>query len=272
MKLHGNEEMGPRTEYSQMDRGGCRGVFEGKVALVTGAANGIGKNTALALGNAGAKVVAADVRADGAEATAREIAAAGREAVGIAVDVADRRRVQSMVDRTIATFGQIDILVNCAGICQVVPFLDLREDQWDIMMDVNLKGTFLVSQAVLREMIKRREGKIVNIASLAGEVGGVVVGAHYAASKAGVISLIKSLAKVAAPYGITANAVSPGPVETDMIRDWTPEAKSKFKADTPLGRFATPEDITGAIMFLVSDAASYITGQVLRVNGGGLIA
>lgn len=247
-------------------------MFEGKVALVTGAANGIGKNTALALAKAGAKVVAADLRADGAEATAREIAAAGKEALAIPVDVVDRRSVQSMVDRALEAFGQIDFLINCAGICQVVPFLDLTDDQWDRMLAVNLKGTFLVSQAVLREMIKRRAGKIVNIASLAGEVGGVVVGAHYAASKAGVISLTKSMAKLGAPYGINVNAVSPGPVETDMIKDWTPEARSKFTEDTPLGRFATPGDITGTIMFLVSNEASYITGQVLRVNGGALIA
>ena len=168
-------------------------------------------------------------------------------------------------------FGRVDILVNNAGICSLTGIEDLSEEEWDEMLNINLRGVFFCSQAVTPIMKKQGHGKILNMASLAGKVGGVVVGAHYAASKAGVICLTKSFAKALAPYGINVNALAPGPIDTAMTQVWPQEMRENFAKQTPLGRFAQTEDLTEAALFLLSDGARHITGEILDVNGGLLM-
>ncbi len=162
----------------------------------------------------------------------------------------------------------MDILINNAGICYLTPFEDITEEEWDKVISVNLKGAFLCSQAVMRAMISQRWGKIVNIASLAGKVGGILVGAHYSASKAGIICLTKSLAKRMAPYGVNVNAVAPGQIKTKMTDDWPENEKEKLRRSIPRGHFGGPEDVAETVLFLVSDRARFITGEIIDVNGG----
>ena len=245
--------------------------LKGKAALVTGAGRGIGRAVALALAKEGADVMVNDVNLQSAEETADEARRIGSRALPIVADVSNRTEVVKMVEKTVETFGKIDILVNNAGIFSSVPLNEITEEEWDRMMDVNLKGVFLCSQAAMRFMKDQRSGKIVNIASLAGKVGGIFAGANYAASKAGVICLTKSLAKRLAPYGINVNAVAPAMIETDMIQDWPKEVKQSFLRQIPLGRFGKPEEVAETVLFLVSDGANYITGATIDVNGGLLM-
>ena len=237
-------------------------ILKDKVAIITGGGGGIGKATALALSREGAKVVVADIDLAKAKAVAAEVKKERKEAIAVKVDVTNTRDIANMVKTTQDAFGRIDILVNGAGICQRKPLNELTEDDWDKMYLINLRGIFLCSQAVLEVMKKQKSGKIINIASLAGEVGGIKVGANYAATKAGVICLTKSLAKYAAPY-INVNAISPGIIDTEMIRgiDYDPN-------DIPLKRIGTPEEVADVIVFLASDSSRYITGANIDVNGG----
>ena len=245
--------------------------LKGKVALVTGAGRGIGKAAAILLAKEGANVVVNDVDLQSARETADEIRAMGCEALPIKADVSDKAQVRKMVGSIINAFKKIDILVNNAGIFSSVPLIDMTEDEWDKVMEVNLKGVFVCSQAVMKFMIKQHSGKIVNIASLAGKVGGIYSGAHYAASKAGVICLTKSLAKQLAQYGINVNAVAPALIETDMMKDWPKQVKETLLKQVPLGRFGTPEEVAETVLFLVSEGANYITGATIDVNGGLLM-
>jgi len=245
--------------------------LRGRIALVTGAGRGIGKATAMFLAREGANMVVNDMDLQLARETADEIRAIGCEALAIKADVSDKNEVVRMIDMVIKNFGKIDILVNNAGIFSSVPLIDITEDEWNKMMEVNLKGVFLCSQVVMKFMIRQRSGKIVNIASLAGKVGGIYAGAHYAASKAGVICLTKSLAKQLAQYNINVNAVAPALIETDMMKDWPMQVKESLLKQVPLGRFGTPNEVAEAVLFLVSEGANYITGATIDVNGGLLM-
>ena len=240
----------------------------GKVALVTGGAGGIGRAAAEALYRAGAAVAIADLDEPGAAEAARSL---GERALGLYVDVASAEAVQAMVDQVIKVFGGVDILVNSAGICKRRRMLEIPEKEWDLVLAINLKGTFLCCRAALPSMIERGWGRIVNVASISGKIGGLMVGVHYAASKGGVLALTKGLAREVAPHGITVNAVCPALVDTDMSSLFTDEELKRYIGTVPLRRLGKPEDVAQAVLYLCSEEASYITGEVLDINGGLLM-
>jgi 3-oxoacyl-[acyl-carrier protein] reductase len=239
----------------------------GKVALVTGAAQGIGKAVALLLARNGADMVVSDINLEKAEETAKEVQTLGRKALAIKVDVAKLGDVEKMVEVILAQFGKVDILVNNAGIARDKLILRMTEEDWDAVLNINLKGTFNCTKAVVRHMSKQRSGKIVNIASVVGEMGNAGQG-NYAASKAGVIGFTKTIAREFAQRGINVNAIAPGYIETPMTDALPDKAKEELKRLIPMDRLGKSEDVAEAVLFLVSEASSYITGQVLNVNGG----
>ena len=239
----------------------------GKVALVTGAAQGIGKAVALLLARNGADLVVSDINLEKAQETAKEIQAVGREALAVKVDVANLEDVERMVQAILEQFHQIDILVNNAGITRDKLILRMNEEDWDVVLDVNLKGTFNCTKVVIRHMSKQKSGKIVNIASVVGEMGNAGQ-ANYSASKAGVIGFTKTIAREFAQRGINVNAIAPGYIETPMTDALPEKVKEELKRMIPLERLGRPEDVAEAVLFLVSGASHYITGQVLNVNGG----
>ncbi len=238
-----------------------------KVALITGGAQGIGRAVALLLADHGADIAVSDVNLQKAEETAEEIRALGRKSMAVKANVADSEDVERMVQTLLSGFGRIDILVNNAGIAKDKLILRMTDEDWDAVLNVNLKGTFLCTRAVVRHMSKQRSGKIVNIASVVGEMGNAGQ-ANYAASKAGVIGLTKTIAREFAQRGINVNAVAPGYIETPMTDAIPEKAKEELKRMIPMERLGRPEDVARAVLFLVSDASGYITGQVLNVNGG----
>jgi len=238
-----------------------------KVALVTGAAQGIGKAVALLLARNGADLIVSDINLEKAEETAKEIQAIGRKAMAIKVDVANLGDVEQMVEAVLGRFGHIDILINNAGITRDRLVLRMTEEDWDAVLNINLKGTFHCTKAVIRHMSKQRSGKIVNIASVVGEMGNAGQ-ANYSASKAGVIGFTKTIAREFAQRGINVNAIAPGYIETPMTESLPEKAKEELKRIIPMERLGRPEDVAEAVLFLVSEASSYITGQVLNVNGG----
>jgi 3-oxoacyl-[acyl-carrier protein] reductase len=239
----------------------------GKVALVTGAAQGIGKAVALLLARNGADIVVWDINLEKAEETANEIQSIGRKALAVKGDVANWNDVERMVEVILEKFAKIDILVNNAGITRDKLILRMTEEDWDAVLDVNLKGTFHCTKAVVRHMAKQRSGKIVNIASVVGEMGNAGQ-ANYSASKAGVIGLTKTIAREFAQRGLNINAIAPGYIETPMTEALPEKAKEELKKLIPMERLGKPEDVAEAVLFLVSEESSYITGQVLNVNGG----
>lgn len=245
--------------------------LENKVALVTGAGRGIGLGIAQALAQEGARVAICDVSAPLLEDALAQIQ--GREGTVLAyqMDVTRRDQIRDVVGATQRQWGPVDILVNNAGIYEVLPVEEISEVQWDRVLAVNLKGTFLCCQAVIPGMKEQRSGRIVNIASSAGKTGGTLAGAHYSVSKAGVICLTKQLARELGPSGITVNAVAPGRIDTPMIHAVSDAENEAFVQRTPLGRLGTPGDVAHAVVFLASEGASFITGEILDVNGGLLI-
>lgn len=241
------------------------------VSIVTGSAQGIGKAISLALAKEGAKLILVDIDEKKLESVGKEIKKIRNKFLLLKADISRLSDIERVVKTAIAKFKKIDVLVNNAGFCSRTSISEISESEWDQLMNVNLKGTFFLSQKVLFFMKKQRRGKIINIASLAGKVGGIAVGADYAASKAGIISLTKSLAKEAAPYKINVNCVCPGIIRT-RITSSLPEKKIEgYKKAIPLGRIGNPEDVANAVLFLASRKADYITGEILDVNGGLLM-
>lgn len=243
-----------------------------KVAIVTGAGSGNGRGIVLRLAEEGAKVVVADMSERGAQETAAMIEAAGGRAIVVRADVSRRDQVEAMVAATMEQFGQIDILVNNAGVESMAPLLELPEAEWDRVLGVNLKGPFLCTQAVGREMVKAgRGGKIVNIGSICSAVA-LTGEAHYIASKGGLLMLNKAMALDLAPYNINVNAVGPGVIETAMTANSlsNPARVEMFFNHIPLKRIGQPRDVANAVLFLASAEADYITGTILYVDGGWL--
>ncbi len=242
--------------------------FEGRVAVVTGGARGIGRAICETLASRGADIVIGDLQIELAEQTAREIAEkTGRRTCAVKVNVAELESATQLIATAVDTFGKIDILVNNAGVTRDKLILRMEEADWDIVLNVNLKGTFNCCKAAFRPMMKQRYGRIVNISSVSGQAGQTGQ-ANYSASKAGVIGLTKALAREFASRNITVNAVAPGFIPTALTQDLPAELKDAILKATPLGRMGTPEEIAYAVAFLASDEASYITGQVLAVDGG----
>lgn len=245
-------------------------VLSGKVALVTGAARGIGEAISRALARAGAACCVADVDEVGAKTVVKDIADEGGRAVAVACDVTDPDQVGTMVGRCVAELGRLDILVNNAGITRDALGIRLKPADWDIVMGVNLTGTWLCSQAALKVMLKQRAGRIINISSVVGVMGNVGQ-ANYAASKAGVIGLTKALAREGALREVTVNAIAPGFIDTAMTQALPEKIREELLSHIPLGRLGSPEDVAHAVLFLAGDGACYITGQVIHINGGMLM-
>lgn len=241
--------------------------FKDQVALVTGGARGIGKDIALALAEAGAHVVVSDVNLDGAKETAAEIEKLHVKSLAVKADVSNADDVEKMIDSVIETFGKIDILVNNAGITRDNLLMKMSEADWDLVLNINLKGAFLCTKQVIRPMMKQRSGKIVNMASVVGVMGNISQ-ANYAASKAGLIGFTKSVAKEVARKNIQVNAVAPGFIQTEMTDNLREDVKTAYMESIPAKTFGSTKDVAQAVLFLASPVSNYITGQVIHVDGG----
>ncbi|WP_027938168.1 3-oxoacyl-[acyl-carrier-protein] reductase [Anaeroarcus burkinensis] len=241
---------------------------DNKVALITGASRGIGRATALELAKAGAKIV---INYAGNAAAAQEVLKAiqemGGQAIAVQANIAVAAEVDELIQKAVEAFGSIDILVNNAGITRDTLLMRMKEADWDAVLDTNLKGVFLCTKAVAKLMMKQRSGKIINMTSVVGLTGNAGQ-ANYAAAKAGVVGFTKSMAKELGSRGITVNAVAPGYIATDMTEVLPDSVKEQMTSTIPLGRPGTPNDVAKAVLFLCSDAAAYITGQTLNVDGG----
>ena len=245
--------------------------LKGRIALVTGASSGIGKGIAIAFAREGADIVVAD--RSGEKQAAEVLAgihAQGRQSLFIQTDVADERSVKQMADAALARFSRVDILVNNAGIFTESLIENLSVEDWDRVVNVNLRGTFLCSRALLGQMLARRDGRIINIASQLGYIGGKSVG-HYVASKAGVIGFTKSLAREVATRGVLVNAIAPGPIETPLLDSETEEWRSAKLAELPIGRFGKVDEVTPTAVLLASPEGSYYVGATLGPNGGDVM-
>jgi len=245
--------------------------FEGKVALVTGAGSqrGIGRGAALALAREGANVVITDIVPAGVKQVVAELNEI-RQALGEVADVRDKAQMVQVVKKTTETYGGLDILVNVAGVTRPTAFLDISEEEYDLVLDVNLKGTFLATQAAVPALLERGGGAIVSLSSVSGQRGGGVFGTSaYSAAKAGIMGLTKALARELTPQGIRINCVAPSMIDTDIAGDLlTPDRKRELGKGTLLGRLGTVDDVVKCLLFLVSDESSYVTGATLDINGG----
>jgi 3-oxoacyl-[acyl-carrier protein] reductase len=241
--------------------------LSGRVAIVTGAARGLGRAIAETLAGAGARIACVDVNAEMLAETVQAMKAAGLDAETFVCDVTDSARVNQVVEEVVAKLGSLEILVNNAGITRDGLLVRMNDEQWDAVIRINLRGTFLFTRAVARPMMKGRRGRIINIASVSGMMGNPGQ-ANYSASKAGVIGLTRTVARELAARNITVNAVAPGFIATEMAAALGEETLAKIKDQTPLGRLGDPQDVADAVLFLASEAAGFITGMVLTVDGG----
>jgi len=238
-----------------------------KVAIITGASRGIGRSIAVALAGQGAKVVASARNAEALERLVEAIRAEGGAAIAVAGDVALERDANNLIDRAVNAFGRVDILVNNAGITRDGLLLRMKNEDWDAVLDTNLKGSFLCIRAAAKIMSKQRSGRIINISSVVGEMGNAGQ-VNYCASKAGLLGLTKSVARELARRNVTVNAITPGFIVTDMTDNMTDKAREAMIEQIPLGRLGEADDVANAVLFLASDRSSYVTGQVLGINGG----
>lgn len=245
------------------------GLVDGKVALVTGGAGGIGRATAELLAAEGAAVAVADVNQDGAEAIAAGIAERGGRSLALRVDVTRPDEIEAMFARVVEHFGRLDILHNNAGVLDITPFDEMTAEGWDRLMDVNLRGVFLCAQHALRVMIRQGHGgRIINTGSMGGQVGGIVAGANYSASKAAVACLTKSMTRIGGPHNILVNTLNPGVIDTAMTAGFPADRRTAMIQGTPLGRLGTADEVAKVVLFLASDLASFVTGTHIDINGG----
>jgi len=242
--------------------------YDGKVAVVTGGSRGIGRAIVETLAKRGADVVIADIQETLAQTTAQEVSeATGRKVIALPVNVADFESARTMIERALAAMGHLDILVNNAGVTRDTLIMRMEESDWDMVLNINLKGAFNCSKAIIRSMMKQRYGRIINISSVSGLIGQVGQ-TNYSASKAGLIGFTKALAREVATRNITVNAVAPGFIPTSLTVDLPAELKESILKMTPMGRMGKPEEVAYAVAFFASEAAAYITGQVISVDGG----
>ena len=244
--------------------------LNGKVALITGGAQGIGRIISAELASQGAHVILADINLEGAEKTPIGIKSSGGEASAVRIDVASAADVRGVFDSILKEYKPVDIVVNNAGITRDGLLVRMKEVDWDLVLNINLKGSFLCSQQAAKQMMKQKSGSIINIASIVGMMGNFGQ-SNYSASKSGLIGFTKTLAREVAPRGIRANAVAPGFIDTEMTKVLEESVRSKLIEQIPLARLGQPEDVANCVSFLVSENASYITGQVINVNGGMLM-
>lgn len=242
-------------------------LLKDKIALVTGGGQGIGKAISMRLAKEGAHIAVSDINLEIAEATAKEIEKLGVKSAAFSCNVADAKQADEAVNKVIDNFGRVDILVNNAGVTRDTLLMRMKEEDWDLVLNVNLKGTFNCTKSMVRPMMKQQSGVIVNVASVIGLIGNAGQG-NYAASKAGVIGFTKSVAKEVASRNIRVNAVAPGFIATAMTDKLPEDVKKKMLENIPLGRFGEPEDVADVILFLASDLSKYVTGTVVNISGG----
>ncbi len=242
-------------------------MLNGKVAIVTGASRGIGRVIALDLAARGAKVVLSARNAEARAEVAGEISSSGGESLAVAGDVSNSADAAKLFSEAVAKFQKVDILVNNAGITRDGLVVRMKDEDWDAVMDINLKGAFFCSREAAKLMTKQRSGRIINISSVVGEMGNPGQ-ANYCASKAGMLGMTKSMARELSRRNVTVNAITPGFIETDMTGELSDKVRNELAAQIPLGRFGSAEDISHAVLYLASDGAGYVTGQTLGVNGG----
>jgi len=247
------------------------GRFQDKIVLVTGAGRGIGKTIATWFAREGAQLAVNDIQNAELDDTAKMLRGFGKRVETYVCDISNGKAVEELVRSVLRDFARIDILVNNAGIALPTPTLDLSEEEWDRVLNVNLKGTFLMSRAVLRQMKSQRSGRVIMIASIAGKTGGVYTGIHYDVSKAGIIVMTRRLAREFGEFGVTVNAVAPSFVETNLLKDLaldSPKMRAESANLNVIKRLGTQDDVANAVLFLASDSSSFITGETINVNGG----
>ena len=244
------------------------GLVEGKVALVTGGGRGIGRATAELLATEGAAVAVADIDRANAEAVAAAIGQRGGRSLALQVDVTNPEQIGAMFDQVVERFGRVDVLHNNAGVLDMTPLDQLTAEGWDSLMDVNLRGVFLCAQAALRVMQRQNGGRIINMGSMGGQVGGIVAGPNYAASKAAVACLTKSLARIGGPHNVLVNTLNPGVIDTAMPASFPPDRRAAMIEATALRRMGAAEEVASVVLFLASDLSSFVTGSHIDINGG----